>query len=137
MALDEISDEQLQVALAEAQIPALMGSLVHLTGSGEHLRGDIRPLVEQLAEEEDGLTEAQRERARAMAFDALRSFRDAGCPDLSPPDDALVVETMHYVTGTPIPAEQMDLMREELNLLGEDRRRVPIAPETIPSACPL
>ncbi len=133
MALDEISDEQLQVALAEAQIPALMGALVHLTGSGEHLRGDIRPLVEQLAEEEDGLTEAQRERARAMAFDALRSFRDAGCPDLSPPDDALVVETMHYVTGTPIPAEQMDLMREELNLLGEDRRRVPIAPETIPS----
>lgn len=133
VSLRDISDDQLQQALAEAQVPALMGALVHLRSSGDHLRSDIRPLVEQLAEEEDGLNEDLRDKARAMAFDTLSAYRDAGCPELSPPDEALVVETMHYVTGTPIPEEQMELMREELNLYGEDRRRVPIKLASIPA----
>lgn len=132
VSLAEISDAQLRQALAQAQVPALMAALVHLTSSGEHLRGEIRPLVEQLAEEEDGLDEERRDKARAMAFELLRSYRDRGCPDLPAPDDELVVETMHYVTGTRIPPEQMELMREELNLYGEDRRRVPIAADSIP-----
>jgi 4-hydroxyacetophenone monooxygenase len=133
ISLRDITDDQLRQALAQAHVPALMGALVHLTSSGEHLRGEIRPIVEQLAEEEDGLDEDLRNQARTMAFDVLRIYRDAGCPDLPAPDDELVVETMHYVTGTPIPPEQMELMREELNLYGEDRRRVPIDRDAIPA----
>ena len=76
--LKDIPDDQLTQALGQAHIPALMAALVHLTSSGEHLRGDIRPYVEQLAEEEDGLTENVREAARAMAVDALCSYRDKG-----------------------------------------------------------
>ena len=51
VSLQDISDDQLRQALAQAQVPALMAALVHLTSSTDHLRGDIRPLVEQLAEE--------------------------------------------------------------------------------------
>ncbi len=130
--LHEISDDQLRQALGQTHVPALMAALVHLTSSGEHLRGDIRPHVEPLAVVEDGLTEAAREMARAKALAALLAYRDAGCPPLPPLADSLVEETMHYVTGTPIPPEHMALMREELNVYGEDRRRVPIASDAIP-----
>ena len=130
--LADIADDQLRQALGQAHVPALMAALVHLTSSGKHLRGEIRPFVEQLAEEEDGLTDGAREAARAMAVIELLAYREAGCPKLAAPRESLIEETMHYVTGAEIPAAQMDLMREELNLFGEDRRRVDIATDSIP-----
>ena len=45
----------------------------------------------------------------------------------------MVTETMQYITGNPFPQEQLELMREELNLFGEDRRRVELAQEQVPS----
>lgn len=132
LSLQGVDDAQLAQALSRAHVPALMGALVHLQNSCEHLRGEIRPLVVPLAEEVDGLTEAAREQARAMAMSALVAYRDAGCPELAQPGESLVTETMHYITGETIPEEQMELMREELNLFGEDRRRVPVDPQAIP-----
>ena len=133
ISLQEISDDQLQQALGQAHVPALMAALVHLKSSVDHLRGGIRPFVEQLAEEEDGLNESERTAARAVAFDELRSHRDARCPPISQLPDALVEEAMHFITGTEIPVEQMELMREELNLFGEDLRRVPVDAGKVPS----
>ncbi|NCF18475.1 MAG: NAD(P)-binding domain-containing protein [Haliea sp.] len=131
--LKDISDQQLEQALSLANIPALMATLVHFHGSCEHLRGDIRPRVVQMAEEEDGLTEEARQTARQMALATLKAYRDGGCPDLPAPDDSMVAETMQYITGNPFPQEQLELMREELNLFGEDRRRVDLAQEQVPS----
>lgn len=131
--LDNIDDAQLEQALSVAQIPSLMACLVHLSGSCAPLRGGIKPHVVQLAEEEDGLSEEARQAARAMALDALISYRDSGCPQLPMPDEAMIIETMQYITGVPFPEEQMELMREELNLLDEDRRRVPIDKGQVPA----
>jgi 4-hydroxyacetophenone monooxygenase len=130
--LKDISEQQLEQALSLANIPALMATLIHFHDSCEHLRGDIRPLVVQMAEEEDGLSEAARQQARDMALAALIAYRDAGCPELPSPDDAMITETMQYITGNPFPPEQHELMREELNLFGEDRRRVDLVPGEAP-----
>lgn len=130
--LNKISDAQLQAALAVANIPALMATMTHLTNDCSHLRGDIQPLVIPLAEEEDGLTEAARQTARLLAFDILRAYRDRGCPELVAPSDAIIEQAMHYTTGHTIPDEQLPLMREELNLFGEDRRRVHIPATSVP-----
>ena len=120
LSLKDIDETQLKQALSQAHVPALMAALVHLKGSSEHLRSDIRPLVVQLADEEDGLTEALREKARGKALAALLEYRDAGFPQLPRLGESLVTETMHYVTGETIPDEQMELMQEELNLFGEE-----------------
>ncbi|MDG1943286.1 MAG: NAD(P)/FAD-dependent oxidoreductase [Halioglobus sp.] len=130
--LQDITEDQLRHALEQAHVPALMAALIHLTSSGGHLRLDIRPHVEQLAEEEDGLTEGAREAARAIAMAELLSYKQAGCPQLSRPEEHLIEEAMHYVTGVHIPGVQMEHMREELNLFGEDRRRVAIAQDVVP-----
>ena len=65
--LAEASDDLLEEALELAHVPALMAALTHLLGSTEHLQGDIRPNVVPLAEEEDGLSEQQRQEARRLA----------------------------------------------------------------------
>ncbi len=130
--LQNVSDAQLQQALSLANIPALMTAIMHVTNSCSHLRGEVKPIVIPLAEEEDGLSEEARQIARDQAFEILSAYRDAGCPELAVPDDAMVEEAMHFITGEAIPSEQLELMREELNLLGEDRRRVHIPSEKIP-----
>jgi 4-hydroxyacetophenone monooxygenase len=133
LTIDEISDTQLEQALSLAHVPTLMATLMHLQGSCDPLRGDIRPHVAQLAEEEDGLSEGARDKARKLALAAIIAHRDAGCPALPTPDDAMVTETMQYITGVPFPEEQLELMREELNLLDEDRRRVPVDDTSVPA----
>jgi 4-hydroxyacetophenone monooxygenase len=121
--LAEANDQQLRDALAQAHIPALMGTLVHLRGNTDHF-AEVRPVFELFGEEEDGLEEAQREQIRELAFISLTEYRDAGCPEIRAPSEADVVATMHAITGEPMQDEHIPLLREELNLFGEDRRRV-------------
>ena len=78
--ISEASDEQLRSALAQAHIPALMAALMHLTGKREHF-STVRPHFVLFAEDEDGLSEQDRDTARELAFDALKKYRDGGCAD--------------------------------------------------------
>ncbi len=47
--LAEADDEQLRDALAQAHIPALMGSLVHLRGNTDHFK-EVQPRYELYGE---------------------------------------------------------------------------------------
>ena len=132
--LAEASDALLEEALELAHIPALMAALTHLLGSTEHLQGGIRPKVVPLAEEEDGLSEPQRQEARRLALSALKRYRDAGCPPLQRPLESDIRATMDYTTGEPMEARHLELLREELNLFDEDRRRVPVDTARLPDS---
>ena len=77
-----------------------------------------------MAEEVDGLTEEQREVARGLAAEIIRGYRDG--EELCTPSQAAIDASMHRITGEDIPAQQMPMLREELNLFGEDARRVHI-----------
>ena len=71
-------DDALYRALRDAHIPSLMAALVHVTGNPQLIRGEIRPKNDFLADAQGGLTPAQQEQIRALAFRELRKFRDAG-----------------------------------------------------------
>ena len=49
-------DETVRAALEDANIPALMVSLVHLTGDMGIVRGEIRPRARNLADPQAGVT---------------------------------------------------------------------------------
>jgi len=123
LSLREVDDAQLRAALTQANIPALLACMLHHTGSSDQF-DRVQPVCELFAEEVDGLTEAQREEARELAIAAFAAFRNGGeLPE--PPEDAIVA-AMHRITGADIPDFQMPMLREELNLFGEDARRVEI-----------
>lgn len=126
--LAEMGDTQLRAALEHAHIPALLASMLHLTGNTDHFE-KVQPRFELMAEEVDGLTEPQRAMARGLAFAALSAYR-AGA-ELQRPVETLIEATMHRITGEDFPAHLLPMLREELNLFGEDSRRVNIDTQTM------
>jgi 4-hydroxyacetophenone monooxygenase len=129
--LAEATDDQLRDALADAHVPALMAALMHLSGNTDHFTA-LQPAFDLFAEEEDGLNESDRETARKLGFKALSAYRDAGCPALPEPGEDAVSKAMDYVTGVPVPEAMHDFLREELNLFGEDGRKVDIDTSAMP-----
>lgn len=129
LSLREVDDAQLRAALTQANIPALLACMLHHTGSSEQF-DRVQPVCELFAEEVDGLTEAQRDEARELAIAAFAAYRKG--EDLPEPPEAAIVAAMHRITGTDIPDFQMPMLREELNLFGEDARRVEIDTRDMP-----
>lgn len=58
-------DAAIARALEDVSIPALLCSMVHLTGDPSWIRGDVRPTLSMLNEYQGGLTGAQLAEARA------------------------------------------------------------------------
>jgi 4-hydroxyacetophenone monooxygenase len=110
--------------LGHANIPALMASLVHLTGDASLLDGPIRLQPANMGVLDGGLSPEQEAEVRARALDALRAYRDRGCTLPPPPSSDTVKRMMSFVTGEEIPDEYVPMMAEELALDGVDARDV-------------
>lgn len=115
-------DESIRVALEEANIPALMAALVHVTGDIGQIRGKIRPITVLLEENEDGLTEEERAEIRELAYEALIAFRDGGCKLPDAPDESAMHEMINFVSGYPVPDGYMPVLEEELGLFERNSR---------------
>jgi 4-hydroxyacetophenone monooxygenase len=120
----DIDEASLAEYLKDASIPALMVALMHLTGNTNHFNGDVKPLTDPLGEDDDSLTETERDIVRAQAHAALLAYRDRGYTLPAPPTEAMIVEAMHFITGQPIPDKHFPLLREELVLEDEDPRHL-------------
>jgi len=113
-------DGAIAAALQHAHVPSLLAALVHLTGDRTLIRGSIRPAAEFFGDPQGGITPPQQAEVRAMALDALRAYRDAGCPrPLAPPDDA-VREIVNFMVADTLPEPYTEFLRSELALRGED-----------------
>ena len=75
----EADDEMLRRVLDDAFLPALLPALAHATGDLGLLQPDLRPTMTAPGAANGGMTPEQTERAKALAFDALRKFVDGGC----------------------------------------------------------
>lgn len=113
-------DNAIRAALEDANVPALMTALVHLTGDAEVLRSDICPDASNFVDLQCGISEEQQVRAREIAFDAIKAFRDGGNELPPPPTDDVVREMMHWMIGVELPEHYVEFLREELSLHGED-----------------
>jgi 4-hydroxyacetophenone monooxygenase len=119
------SDVELERILQDACIPALMMSLVHLSGDPNVMRGDIRPAKMMINEYHGGLTEAQNATVRGLALTALKEYRDGGCTLPSAPTADTVLEMLNFVAGERVADEYVPMMLEELSLDGRDLRAAP------------
>jgi 4-hydroxyacetophenone monooxygenase len=109
-------------ALAEAHLPALLMSLVHLTGDASLLTPERRPVYVLLADGRQGgySPEIQADlRARAKA--ALTEHFN-GAPLPAPPSPATVRRMMDWIAGVDIPAQYAAFLTDELQLTGVDAK---------------
>ena len=116
------TDAELRAALEEAELPALLPTLVHVTGDLALLRDELRldPLL--IHAPQAGFTPEQQDAIRAVALDALVRFRDGGCVVAPPPDHALLCRLMEFTVGRLGHGAYVPLLEEELAITGEDLR---------------
>ena len=129
------SDAQIDEALADAHLPSLMMSLVHLTGDATILSDDMKPAYDFFADGKlGGLTPDKQERVRSLARKAIKAYL-AGDGKLPPPPAAKTVRRMmDFIVGGEVPERYMGMMMEELAVDGVDQKRPHWESPTLKSA---
>ena len=109
--------DTIAAALGEVCIPALMCSMVHLTGDPAWIRGDIRPQGIFLNEYQGFMPDEMRAEARTRALGAIIEFRDSGGVLPPPPSRELLHEMMTYLAVAEVPGEFVQMFLEDLELV--------------------
>ena len=115
-----VTSETIRAALAEAHIPSVMASLVHLTGDTSHLRPDWRPVYDFFGDGQGGLPDEVQADLRNRAHDALVAHLIEGKPLAPPPSPATVRQIIDFIAGADIPEHYIPFLIEELQLSGRD-----------------
>jgi 4-hydroxyacetophenone monooxygenase len=117
-------DETIRRALKEAHIPSLMAALVHITGDLSLIRGHIRPTNAFFGDAQGGISEADQQHIRELAFDAIRAYRDGG-HKLPPPPKSHIMEMVNFVIGTEVHGDYAEFLQAELAMDDSDPYGVP------------
>ena len=112
----------LDEALAEANLPALLMSLVHLTGDATLLTDERRPVYEPMVDGKDGgYSPYLQADLRARAKSAIEAYL-AGAPLPPPPSEVVVRRMMDWIAGSEIPSHYAPFLLDELQLTGLDTK---------------
>lgn len=113
------SDEQLALAVADADVPSLLATLALVTGDTSLLRDDITPDRNPIVENA-GLDEEQLALGRRIALQELKALRDrgqVGHQDVGTVDPTVLAAVLGYLAdGT---SDLMPLLLDELSLDGD------------------
>ena len=74
------SDDIIRAAVADASVPALLMSIVHMTGDMGLLKELPGPFMLIAMDLQGAMSEPDKELVRKRAFDVIRDYRDRGCP---------------------------------------------------------
>jgi 4-hydroxyacetophenone monooxygenase len=113
-------DATIADALEDVSIPALLCSMVHITGDPSWIRGEIRPQASLLNEYQGFMDEAMKAEARRRALPAITAYRDGGCELPPGPSPELVHEMMSFLSCAPVPDDVVPMFVEDLHLDGSD-----------------
>lgn len=113
-------DGTIAKALEDVSIPALLCSLVHMTGDPSWVRGEIRPLGAMLNEYQGFMSEETKAEARRLALPAIAAYRDNGCELPPPPSPEIVSEMMRFLACGEVPEAAVPMFLEDLHLDGSD-----------------
>jgi 4-hydroxyacetophenone monooxygenase len=116
------SDEEIAEALLDVSIPALMLSLVHMSGDPGLIRGELKPAGLFLNEVQGYMSEEDKAAARKIALAVIADYRDRGCPEPEPIGAELLREMMQWLVCEPVPDEYVPMLLEEMELDGRDAR---------------
>lgn len=118
------SDAFIANALQHAGVPALMMSMIHMSGDASLLDGDICPNTAILGEINGFMSPEHQALVRKQALEVVKRYRDSGC-ELPPlPDDDTIRRMMSFIVGEDVPDEYVPMMQEEMNLGGQDSRSI-------------
>lgn len=114
-------DEVIRAAIAELSVPALLMSMVHMTGDLgllDELPGPFKLIAMDL---QGGMSEADKQTVRHRAFDVVRDYRDRGCPPPFVPDERQMRAMLDAITVGEVTDEYVDYIAADLRLSDADQ----------------
>ena len=118
------SDSDIKAALADVSIPALLCSMVHVTGDPSWIRSTLHPHGLTLNHYQGGMNETEMDLARELALRAIAKYRDSGCIPGPVPPNEIVREMMSFFAGRPVDDDAAPMFIDDLNLEGGDARAI-------------
>jgi 4-hydroxyacetophenone monooxygenase len=114
-------DEDAAIArlLEDASVPALLCSLVHMTGDPSWIRGERRPRMAGPTLLDGAMPPEEQAAIRAEALPVIAAYRDAGCQPFPLSRDVLA-EMMDFLACRSLPPRQQQLFFFDLQLDGVD-----------------
>ncbi|MBY0401785.1 NAD(P)/FAD-dependent oxidoreductase [Myxococcota bacterium] len=112
-------DATIAAALDDVSVPALLCSLVHMTGDPAWIRGPRCPRVAGPSQLEGGMPIEEQVAIRREALIAIAAYRDAGCRPQTLPR-ALLAEMMEFLACRPLTPRQTELFFFDLEFDGRD-----------------
>jgi 4-hydroxyacetophenone monooxygenase len=132
-------DQAIAAALQDVSIPALLCSLVHMTGDPAWIRGDIRPRVAVSLDIQSGIPPDELEQVRRAALPAIRAYRDGGCVPHELPRE-LLQEMMSFLGCRAVDGRLAGLFFDDMQFEGADTGAVTWGreiPEEVKAASPV
>ena len=121
LALDA-SDADIATASEQAGLLPLLMAVFHITGDLALLREAGQTLPPQFSTDMSGnIAPDTAARLRRRAAEAIRAWRDAGCPSPHAPDPAQLREMIDRLTGKQLEPRYAALLSEELGFQGDER----------------
>jgi 4-hydroxyacetophenone monooxygenase len=117
-------DDAIAAALADVSVPALIASVVQITGDRSYIRGPIRPREFVMNEFQGKMHDEEKDTLRLAALKALCAWRDAGSPQPDPPDNELIREIMDWIACEAVPDDYARMYLEEMDLAGTNPRAI-------------
>ena len=119
----EDSDEAIARALEDVSIPALMCSLVHMSGDPSWIRGDIQPNVGMSLDIQGAMSEVDMAEVRRRALPVIAAYRDGGCVPAELSRD-LLQEMMSFLGRRPVEGRLAGLLFDDLQFEGADSGQI-------------
>ena len=115
------ADNVIRAAIDEASVPALLMSMVHMTGDLGLLDELPRPSVLIAMDLHGAMSEADKQAIRDRAFDVARDYRDRGCPPAFVPDFDQMRVMFDVISGGQITEEYVDYVAADLRFSDADQ----------------
>jgi 4-hydroxyacetophenone monooxygenase len=116
-------DEVLRSAIEQASVPALLMSMVHMTGDLGILDELPRPFMLIAMDLQGAMSEPDKQAVRERAFEVARDYRDRGCPPPFVPDRGQLKEMLDVLSAGQITEEFVDYVAADLRLTDTDQNR--------------
>src|SRR5271163_492147 len=116
------SDDVIRAAVAEASVPSLLMSMVHMTGDVGLLDELPKPFMLIAMDLQGGMSEPDKQAVRDRAFDVICDYRDRGCPPPFVPDAAQLQTMLDVMSAGQVTAEYLDYVAADLRFSDADER---------------
>ncbi|MDP9168390.1 MAG: NAD(P)/FAD-dependent oxidoreductase [Actinomycetota bacterium] len=116
------SDDDIRRAIDESSVPALLMSMVHMTGDMGLLDELPRPFMLIAMDLQGAMSEPDKQTVRDRAFEVVRDYRDRGCPPPFIPDATQMRVMFDVMSAGQVTEEYVDYIAADLRISDADQR---------------